>query len=451
MCNFGVIVSKFLKNIHFLSGIQSVLVLVALFGFSFNVAAQTSSSGYTGSSQNDIGDVIGPTTGGYVSGSTLPLQGTSTNSTAPSASTIVSGISRGIILPGLDGDPAQASTVAAILAAFDNLPAELQPAFLEAIMDPDLSAADIMDIIGDFNDLGAMHDLMDNMMCPGVADPSAFTAFAQSSLVSMIDVDVPDMLGGIDLGSISIGFSGLDGLLSSVMPGICPDGSDPVVLDPTAGDPTIDPILTSGGTSMPTVGSTPGSPPAPAPGTEPVAGHSDCSSNWENQLNNNLTSHLRNDTNNIHSHIRAGAAELGMDPSALAGIIWLESGGNPAASAGDTCSKCSATGLIQFINATAQELGMHGKMSRTQHMNYVKSMSFADQMTYVVKYFKQRGFKPGMSDLQAYQTVHGGSPGSNLTDAASGKSTNTTFTNYVLPKIEAYRCGRYNWNTLSWP
>ena len=440
--------SKFNKK-YFIYSVLSVFTLfVALLGFTYNAHAQTSSATFGGASQNDIGDVIGPDSGGFVSGSFLPIPGTNSQNAAPSSSTIITGITEGIILPGLDGDPAQASVVAAILAAFDDMPVELQAAFLEAIMDPDLLAADIMDIISEFQDLASIHNLLDGMMCPGVADPSAFTAFAQNSLVSMIDIDVPDMLGGINLGSISIDFSGVDGLLSSLMPGICPDGSAPIVVDPGVDQPMLD---GPSGTVVPTVGTTPSSGPAPVPGTDPVAGHSDCSSSWQSQLSSNYPSHLSGDANSIHSYIRAGAAELGMDPSTLAGIIWLESGGNPQASAGDTCSNCSATGLIQFINATAQELGMHGKMNRSQHMAYVKGMSVPDQMTYVVKYFKQRGFKPGMSDLQAYQTVHGGSPGSNLTDQASGKSTNTTFNNYVLPKIEAYRCGRYNWNDLSWP
>lgn len=87
------------------------------------------------------------------------------------------------------------------------------------------------------------------------------------------------------------------------------------------------------------------------------------------------------------------ARAIGMSPATLAGIIQFESSG--------VASKTNSggyAGLIQFSPSLQKKYGVS------------KDTSFADQQQYIIRYFRERGFKAGMSDLQAYATVLGGNP-----------------------------------------
>jgi hypothetical protein len=65
------------------------------------------------------------------------------------------------------------------------------------------------------------------------------------------------------------------------------------------------------------------------------------------------------------------ADEAGLDPAALAAVFRLESGGS------------GATGLIQFMPKTARGLGVT--------MDQLREMSAAEQLPYVMRYFKNAG------------------------------------------------------------
>ncbi len=87
------------------------------------------------------------------------------------------------------------------------------------------------------------------------------------------------------------------------------------------------------------------------------------------------------------------ANALGVDSKHLVAIMKQESGVNPAA-----VNKMSgATGLIQFMPATAASLG-----TTTAEL---KNMSAVEQLDYVYKYFKMVGVKPGMDLGDLYMAV----------------------------------------------
>jgi len=97
--------------------------------------------------------------------------------------------------------------------------------------------------------------------------------------------------------------------------------------------------------------------------------------------------------------IAATAQRLGIDSNDLATAISFETGGTF-----DPASKnpfSSATGLIQFTEATAKWLGTSTKA--------LKGMSFGDQMVYVEKYLKAMGVgkdgKTGLADI--YNSIQG--------------------------------------------
>ena len=98
------------------------------------------------------------------------------------------------------------------------------------------------------------------------------------------------------------------------------------------------------------------------------------------------------------------AQNIGVDPNDLASVISFETGGTFSPSARNKGS--SATGLIQFMGQGATKAGGYnnGKyygMSREKF----GSLSFDEQMQYVEKYFKDRGFKAGKN--QSVGDVYG--------------------------------------------
>jgi hypothetical protein len=88
--------------------------------------------------------------------------------------------------------------------------------------------------------------------------------------------------------------------------------------------------------------------------------------------------------NNVPSDIRSAftakvrtiASQLAIDPDWLMGVMWVESRLNPQARNADT----KATGLIQFMPATATSLGTT--------IDALRSMDAITQLDYVLRYLK---------------------------------------------------------------
>lgn len=97
------------------------------------------------------------------------------------------------------------------------------------------------------------------------------------------------------------------------------------------------------------------------------------------------------------------AKNIGVDPNDLASIISFETSGtfNPNI----RNPRSSATGLIQFMSGTGGTAGKYYGMTRDQF----GALSFDEQMNYVEKYYKARGFngqkKRSLAD--AYTAVSG--------------------------------------------
>lgn len=95
---------------------------------------------------------------------------------------------------------------------------------------------------------------------------------------------------------------------------------------------------------------------------------------------------------------------LGVDPYSLAGLMELESGIRPNVWGG---SGGKYFGLIQFGPGARKEVGLP-----------MRNMTVAEQIPYVEKYFKQRGFTPGKHGVtQMYRTVLVGNPYQSGTDS----------------------------------
>ena len=101
-----------------------------------------------------------------------------------------------------------------------------------------------------------------------------------------------------------------------------------------------------------------------------------------------------------------GAQQLGLDPYEFGGFLSLESGPNmdPNIVGG---AGGRHKGLIQFGQNEQQIYDISGPQTR------------AGQMPAVLKYFEDRGYKPGMGIGRAYATVLGGNPNVSLTSKDS--------------------------------
>jgi hypothetical protein len=97
-----------------------------------------------------------------------------------------------------------------------------------------------------------------------------------------------------------------------------------------------------------------------------------------------------------------GAKQLGLDPYEFGAFLSLEAGPNmdPNIVGG---AGGRHKGLIQFGQNEQQMYGISGPQTR------------AGQMPAVLKYFEDRGYKPGMGIARAYATVLGGNPNVSLT------------------------------------
>lgn len=96
-----------------------------------------------------------------------------------------------------------------------------------------------------------------------------------------------------------------------------------------------------------------------------------------------------------------GARKLGLDPYEFGAFLSLESGANmdPNIVGG---AGGRHKGLIQFGQNEQRMYGITGQQTR------------AGQMPAVLRYFEDRGYKPGMGIDRAYATVLGGNPNVSL-------------------------------------
>ena len=120
--------------------------------------------------------------------------------------------------------------------------------------------------------------------------------------------------------------------------------------------------------------------------------------------------------------IRQGIIEtanaLGMDPGVLATIISYETAGTfDPTKRGPTTKWGQHRGLIQFGEPQAKRYGVDWN-------DPLGSQLGPDGA--IVKYFLASGWKPGMSELDAYSVVNAGAPGRyNASDTAAGGAPGT--------------------------
>lgn len=124
--------------------------------------------------------------------------------------------------------------------------------------------------------------------------------------------------------------------------------------------------------------------------------------------------------NDVRSGIIEAANELGMNPVDLATIISYETGGTfDPTKAGPTTKWGQHRGLIQFGEPQAQQYGVDWN-------DPIGSQLGANGA--IVKYFRDHGWKPGMSMLDAYSIVNAGAPGRyGASDTAAGGAPGTVF------------------------
>jgi hypothetical protein len=134
-------------------------------------------------------------------------------------------------------------------------------------------------------------------------------------------------------------------------------------------------------------------------------------------------------TQDIAQGIIETAGALGMDPLDLATIISYETAGTfDPSKAGPTTQHGQHRGLIQFGEPQAQQYGV-------DWANPAGSQLGADGA--VAKYFRGRGYQPGMGLLDAYSIVNAGSPGRyNASDANNGGAPGT-----VADKVNTQMAG----------
>lgn len=126
--------------------------------------------------------------------------------------------------------------------------------------------------------------------------------------------------------------------------------------------------------------------------------------------------------------IRQGIIEtanaLGMDPGVLATIISYETAGTfDPTKRGPTTKWGQHRGLIQFGEPQAKQYGVDWNDPLGSQLGANGA---------IVKYFLASGWKPGMSELDAYSVVNAGAPGRyNASDTAAGGTPGT-----VKDKVE---------------
>ncbi len=114
-----------------------------------------------------------------------------------------------------------------------------------------------------------------------------------------------------------------------------------------------------------------------------------------------------------------GAQQLGLHPYEFGGFLSLESGPNMDPNIVGGAGR-RHKGLIQFGQNEQKLYGISGPQTR------------AGQMSAVLKYFQDRGFKPGMDIGRAYATVLGGNPNVSL----DSKDSFGTSVRNALPRFK---------------
>ncbi|WP_189522430.1 MULTISPECIES: phage tail length tape measure family protein [unclassified Mesorhizobium] len=113
----------------------------------------------------------------------------------------------------------------------------------------------------------------------------------------------------------------------------------------------------------------------------------------------------------LASNIRSLAGNIGAEPRDLAALMSFESGFRPQVMGG---AGGKYRGLIQMGPWEQAHYGLND------------NTSLGDQFGMIEQFFKDRGFKPGMSGLDLYSTVNAGSPGRyGASDAANGGTWGT--------------------------
>lgn len=148
--------------------------------------------------------------------------------------------------------------------------------------------------------------------------------------------------------------------------------------------------------------------------------------------------------------ITGAAKEIGVDPNDLASIISFETGGTFSPNARNNGS--SATGLFQKMGDGATKRGSYNDgryygMTRDQF----GSLSFQDQMTYLIKYYKDRGFdgsrKRSLADAYTAVSGYGYKAGSKAYELNRAWDTDG---NGVIDKGEAVRAPQFQAHRKKW-
>lgn len=144
------------------------------------------------------------------------------------------------------------------------------------------------------------------------------------------------------------------------------------------------------------------------------------------------------------------ANNIGVDPDDLASIISFETGGTFSPSAKNPHS--SGTGLIQKMGDGATKRGGYndGKYYGMSRDKYA-SLSFDEQMNYVERYYKERGFdgkrKRSLADAYTAVTGYGYKKGTEAYDKNKVWDTNK---NDVIDKDEAVRSPAFQVHRKVW-
>jgi len=428
----------------------SVLLLLNIYN---NVYAQQTAKGDVIGPNGVGGTGVGATAGGgrvpRISG--LPnIVSTNIDISVPTAADITGIIDSGVFIGGLSGCADAVSAVADIDNLFDDIPPELQVSFMDALFSSNSDACIIGDLVDLFEDLDSWLDGLNDILCAGLDELNEGLAAAQNAIISQLS---PENLGiptSLDTGSLGLPADFVSDLGIDVDLDLSVDLGLGLSVENLIGDLDFQGLVP--GLNLGACDSLNGD----ALNDDALNGpvniqESDCSSNWQGLRDGLRDGNSPATMNNpeLRFHARRAAIELGMDPNQLMGVMWAESRGDPTLSHTAGCPN-SATGLIQFLRATAAELGEPHRNCQ-DHRAIFSQKPLEEQMDLVIRYYQQRGWEAGMTDYQAYATVHHGNPHGSSTDGAnSGVTTESYFNSTVLARMEAFRCGGFDWNTLEW-
>lgn len=139
---------------------------------------------------------------------------------------------------------------------------------------------------------------------------------------------------------------------------------------------------------------------------------------------------------NLRPLLEDAARALGMHPVDLATIISYETGGTfDPLKAGPTTEWGQHRGLIQWGEPQAKEYGVDWSNPLQSQLG---------ENGAIVRYFKDRGWQPGMSLTDAYSIVNAGQPGMyNATDENNGGAPGTV-AEKVRDQFEPHRAKALN-------